>query len=63
MNMKIKAGFLKMWAEYFPGAELPLTWYYTDDEGRGQDEARSRHDDAGPPRAGAAGCPSSACAG
>jgi hypothetical protein len=36
MDMNVKAGFLEMWAEYFPGAELPLAWYYTDDEGRGQ---------------------------
>jgi len=31
-----KEKFLKLWAKYFPGASLPLAFYYTDDAGRGE---------------------------
>jgi hypothetical protein len=34
--MDIKASFLKLWDKYFPGAELPVTFYYTDEEGHGE---------------------------
>ena len=33
MDLKLKEDFLKHWAKYFPGAELPITFYYTDDIG------------------------------
>lgn len=33
MDMKLKEKFLAGWAKYFPGAELPLAFYYTDKEG------------------------------
>ncbi len=36
MDMKLKAQFLESWAKYFPGAELPITFYYTDDENRAE---------------------------
>ena len=36
MDMALKDRFLERWAQYFPGAELPLTFYYTDDASRGE---------------------------
>jgi len=30
MNVKIKEEFIKLWRKYFNGAELPITFYYTD---------------------------------
>lgn len=35
MDMKLKAKFLDLWGKYFPKAELPITFYYTEDGGRG----------------------------
>jgi len=32
MDMELKDKFLAGWARYFPGAELPLAFYYTDKE-------------------------------
>lgn len=32
MEKKLKTEFLKYWETYFPGAELPIAFYYTDDE-------------------------------
>jgi uncharacterized protein (DUF169 family) len=34
MDMHIKETFLKNWDTYFGGAELPICFYYTDEEGR-----------------------------
>jgi uncharacterized protein (DUF169 family) len=34
--LELKAQFLNQWAKYFPGAELPITFYYTDDESRAE---------------------------
>lgn len=31
--MQLKDGFLERWAKYFPGADLPVVFYYTDDPG------------------------------
>ena len=33
MDMKIKEDFLVLWKKYFNGAELPITFYYTNDDG------------------------------
>lgn len=33
MDMKIKKKFHTLWSKYFDGAELPLTFYYADEEG------------------------------
>ena len=33
MDMKIKEKFISQWKEYFNDAELPITFYYTGDEG------------------------------
>lgn len=33
MDMKIKEEFIVLWKKYFDGAELPITFYYTDEEG------------------------------
>jgi len=30
MDQTLKRRFLASWQKYFPGAELPVTWYYTD---------------------------------
>jgi len=34
MDIKVKDDFIAKWKKYFNGAELPLTFYYTDEEGR-----------------------------
>lgn len=34
MDILLKSRFLHHWSTYFPGAELPITFYYTDEEGR-----------------------------
>jgi uncharacterized protein (DUF169 family) len=36
MDMGIKEDFLELWIKYFDNAELPITFYYTDEEGRGK---------------------------
>lgn len=36
MDMKIKEKFSVLWSKYFDGAELPLTFYYTDEEGHAE---------------------------
>lgn len=33
MDLGIRDHFIGLWNEYFNGAELPITFYYTDDEG------------------------------
>lgn len=33
MDMRLKEDFLDRWKNYFGGAELPITCWYTDDEG------------------------------
>ncbi len=33
MDIKIKERFVKLWNKYFNGAELPITFYYTDERG------------------------------
>ena len=33
MDMNVKQKFLTLWKKYFKGAELPTTFYYTDNEG------------------------------
>jgi len=30
MDESLKRGFTERWQKYFPGAELPITWFYTD---------------------------------
>jgi uncharacterized protein (DUF169 family) len=34
MDLDLKQRFLTRWEAYFPGAELPIGFYYTDDAGR-----------------------------
>jgi hypothetical protein len=41
MDLALKAQFLDQWAKYFPGAELPITFYYTDDEHRAELQSKS----------------------
>ena len=36
MDLEFKDKFLSLWKKYFNGAELPITFYYTDQEGRGE---------------------------
>ena len=36
MNAVFKKKFLTLWKKYFNNAELPVTFYYTDDEGRAE---------------------------
>lgn len=33
MDLKIRDAFLQRWARHFPGAELPIAFYYTDNPG------------------------------
>jgi uncharacterized protein (DUF169 family) len=34
MDLTLKQRFLEQWSAYFPGAELPIGFYYTDEAGR-----------------------------
>jgi len=36
MDTKIKEKFILLWSKYFDGAELPITFYYTDEEGHAE---------------------------
>lgn len=36
MDMTGKTRFLEAWSKYFPGAELPIVFYYTDQEDRAE---------------------------
>ncbi len=36
MDVKFQQRFIELWERYFPGAELPIGFYYTDEEGRGE---------------------------
>lgn len=36
MERALKERFLEFWSRYFPGAELPLGLFYTDEEGRAE---------------------------
>lgn len=36
MDMDLMERFREKWKKYFSGAELPITFYYTDQEGRGE---------------------------
>jgi hypothetical protein len=36
MDMHFKQLFLDQWNKYFPGAELPIVFYYTDEDGHGE---------------------------
>ncbi|MFH1123174.1 MAG: hypothetical protein V1758_05880, partial [Pseudomonadota bacterium] len=36
MDLKFKERFTERWRKYFNGAELPMTFYYTNEEGRGE---------------------------
>jgi hypothetical protein len=31
MDIKIKTTFIKKWGKYFPGGELPIACYYSDE--------------------------------
>ena len=43
MDLKLQIHFIKQWKKYFPGAELPITFYYTDiiDEAEIKDSANT----------------------
>ena len=44
MEMKIKEKFIALWKKYFNGAELPITFYYTDQpEGIEEPKPASEH--------------------
>jgi len=36
MDMEMKENFIKLWKKYFNNAELPITFYYTDEEGQAE---------------------------
>lgn len=36
MDMEFKQSFTELWDKYFPGADLPITFYYTNEEGHGE---------------------------
>jgi uncharacterized protein (DUF169 family) len=36
MDLEFKERFVKLWRKYFNGAELPITFYYTNEQGRGE---------------------------
>lgn len=36
MDMELKERFTHLWKKYFNNAELPITFYYTDEEGRAE---------------------------
>ena len=36
MDVNLKTEFSQKWDKYFPGAELPLAFFYADDEGHGR---------------------------
>jgi hypothetical protein len=36
MDIEFKQRFIERWEEYFPGADLPIAFYYTDEQGRGE---------------------------
>ena len=36
MDMELKERFMELWEKYFDGADPPITFYYTDDEGRAE---------------------------
>lgn len=36
MNLQVRDRFTELWRRYFGAAELPITFYYTDAEGRGE---------------------------
>jgi hypothetical protein len=36
MDVKFKQQFAGLWERYFPGADLPIGFYYTDEKGRGE---------------------------
>ena len=36
MDLEFKHRFMERWSRYFPGAELPIGFYYTDEKDRGE---------------------------
>ena len=36
MDMKFKEEFIEVWKRYFDDAELPIVFYYTDEEGHAE---------------------------
>lgn len=36
MELGFRDRFISLWGKYFDGAELPITFYYTDQEERGE---------------------------
>jgi uncharacterized protein (DUF169 family) len=42
MDMALKDAFTSLWREHFNGAPLPITFYYTDEEGRAERAAAGK---------------------
>jgi hypothetical protein len=36
MDIEFKQRFIESWKKYFPGADLPIAFYYTDEEGKAE---------------------------
>ncbi|TAN38315.1 MAG: hypothetical protein EPN24_05880, partial [Candidatus Methanoperedens sp.] len=36
MDMELRDKFISLWKKYFNNSELPLAFYYTDEEGRAE---------------------------
>lgn len=36
MDIELKQRFSERWERYFPGADLPIAFYYTDEAGKGE---------------------------
>jgi hypothetical protein len=50
MDLELKARFLAAWAKYFPGADLPIIFYYTDDAERAELQPKPAASSHGLPR-------------
>jgi hypothetical protein len=45
MDLEFMDKFLSLWKKYFNGAELPITFYYTYQEGGHLDQSTGRNKD------------------
>jgi hypothetical protein len=50
MDLRLKEQFLAGWTKYFSGAELPITFYYTNEEGRAELQPKPAASSHGLPR-------------
>jgi hypothetical protein len=42
VDIQFKERFVERWQDYFPGADLPIAYYYTDEEDRGESAQPSK---------------------